>query len=193
MKRFFTTAIFLGAMLSLPVHGLLAIEPTGSVASGPAAPSPEQAAQPAAVNSLSNTQHLLQAGSSLPTTESLVPRMVGGLVMVFSMLGFLAAWSKKFSKNRKGTNSENNITVLSRQSLTPKHTLFLVETMGKTILVGTAGETMQVVTDIGKSNSAIGEKDFTSVLDREFEIDSFHLAESTLREPAFCKNSKPGW
>ncbi len=107
----------------------------------------QAAAQTPVTESLQRTKRAL-AGEATPSRSGAGAKAVSGMMFALAVVGGLAALGKRYQQRQ--TNSGNGVAIdlLAKRQLSPKHALFVVEIEGQRLVLGTAGERIQLLSTL---------------------------------------------
>lgn len=136
----------------------------------------EQTDEAVKVDPAKDETNVLFPASQLPVDEP-ADKFTGELLNMLMTLGFLVAgilalsWILKRMLNAKvqQQNVSSNIKVLERRSLSPKAGIYLIEVLGKTLVIGESPAGFQHLATIDDAEEEKGPTPFERVLDRQKE------------------------
>jgi flagellar biosynthetic protein FliO len=97
------------------------------------------------------TKEKTRMGGSPELGAMLYYKVVGSLLLVLAVLFLIAYGLKRWEHVMNKSTGGHRINILSRQPLSPKHTLLLVEVLDQTLLLGVSPEAIRLLTTLEKA------------------------------------------
>ncbi len=146
-----TTKLLLG-----PLFFALLTAATPALADEVSTTALKAAAQTPAAESLQRTKRAI-AGESTPSQSGAGAKAVSGMMFALAVVGGLAALGKRYQQRQTKMGNGIAIDLLAKRQLSPKHALFVVEIEGQRLVLGTAGERIQLLSTLDSFDESLND------------------------------------
>lgn len=85
------------------------------------------------------------------------------LILSVGIIGGMFYALKKFIDRSKGTNSSNNIKIVSKQPLSSKSSLYIIEIDSRKFLIGVAEKNISLISELSNNSDDISPSVKTSI------------------------------